>query len=105
MAYRLTPWKNVARPHPDIVGGALDMGTYAVNLARVFRGGDGVPQVYATPERFFAATYFTERMRTLLHDVLAGLGGGSGDRVLQLRTPFGGGKTHSLVALLHLARD
>lgn len=105
MAYRLTPWTHVARPHPDIVGGSLDMGTYAVNLARIFRRGKGVPEVYATADRFFAATYFTERLRELLHDVFAGLAGGSGDRVLQLRTPFGGGKTHSLVALLHLARD
>jgi hypothetical protein len=104
MAYRLTPWTHVARPHSDITGGSLDMGTYAVNLARVFRGGEGVPEVYATPDRFFAATYFTERLRELLTDVFTGLAGGRGDRVLQLRTPFGGGKTHSLVALLHLAR-
>ena len=104
MAYRLTPWTHVARPHADITGGSLDMGTYAVNLARVFRGGKGVPEVYATPDRFFAATYFTERLRELLADVFSGLAGGRGDRVLQLRTPFGGGKTHSLVALLHLAR-
>ncbi len=94
-AYRLTPWTEVARPHPDVAGGALDMGTYAANLAQVFRQAPGVPEVYARPERFFGATYFTEGLRRLLGDVLGVLAGGDGDRVLQLRTPFGGGKTHT----------
>ncbi len=84
MAYRLTPWTHVARPHADITGGSLDMGTYAVNLARVFRGGKGVPEVYATPDRFFAATYFTERLRELLADVFSGLAGGTKALVFQL---------------------
>jgi len=104
-AYRLAAWTSVARPHADVTGGALDMGTYAANLARVFRGIEGVPEVYRRPDRFFAATYLTAGLRSLLHDVLAVLEGDDGDRVLQLRTPFGGGKTHTLVALLHLARD
>jgi hypothetical protein len=104
-AYRLVPWTDVAQPNQDVAGGALDMGTYAVNLARVFRRRPGVPDVYGRPDRFFAATYFTEKLRELLTDVLEVLAGGPGDQVLQLRTPFGGGKTHTLVALLHLARD
>lgn len=103
-AYRVAPWAEVARPHPDVAGGALDMGTYAVNLAQVFRGTYGVPEVYSRPERFFAATYLTDGLRRLLSDVLGVLAGRPGDRVLQLRTPFGGGKTHTLVTLLHLAR-
>src|SRR5690348_1093383 len=104
-AYRLAPWTTVARPHEDVTGGALDMGTYAANLAGVLRRRSGVPDVYTRPGAFFAATYMTAALRQLLQDVLRVLGGGMGDRVLQLRTPFGGGKTHTLVALLHLARD
>jgi hypothetical protein len=103
--YRLAPWTTVARPHTDVTSGALGMGTYAANLAGVFRRRPGVPEVYADPDRFCAATYLTAALRQLLDDVLRVLQGGSGDRVLQLRTPFGGGKTHTLVALLHLARD
>ena len=64
-----------------------------------------MPDVYTRPDTFFAATYLTAALQALLRDVLRVLGGGPGDRVLQLRTPFGGGKTHTLVALLHLARD
>jgi hypothetical protein len=81
------------------------MGTYAANLAGVFRRRSGTSEVYAEPDRFFAATYLTQGLRDLLHDTLRVLAGGDGARVLQLRTPFGGGKTHTLVALLHLARD
>lgn len=81
------------------------MGTYAANLAGVFRRRPGLPDVYTRPDSFIAATYLTSALRELLEDVLGVLGGGPGDRVLQLRTPFGGGKTHTLVALLHLARD
>ena len=104
-AYRLVPWTDVVEPHDDVKGGALDMGTYAVNLANVFRRAGGVPDVYARPDRFFARTYPTEGLTRLLTDVLTVLAGGAGDRILQLRTPFGGGKTHTLVALLHLVRN
>lgn len=81
------------------------MGTYAANLAGVFRGRPGIAPVYTDAGRFYRATYLTAKMRELLEDVMNVLAGGSGSHVLQLRTPFGGGKTHSLVALLHLARD
>src|SRR5579864_4842018 len=104
-AYRLVPWTQVARPHSDVTSGALEMGTYAANLAAVFRGRAGAPDVYARADRFFAATYVTPQLRRLLEDVLGAIAGHGGDRVLQLRTPFGGGKTHTLLALLHLARD
>jgi hypothetical protein len=104
-AYRLSPWTTVTRPHQDVTSGALDMGTYAANLAAVFRRRPGVAEVYTDPDRFFASTYLTPALRQLLDDVLRVVGGGAGDRVLQLRTPFGGGKTHTLLALLHLARD
>jgi len=104
-AYRLTPWTQIARPHDDVIGAALDMGTYAANLAGVYRARHGIPPVYLDASRFFAATYLTDKLQELLRDVLSVLGGGDGDRVLQLRTPFGGGKTHTLLALLHLARD
>ncbi|MEU5435433.1 DUF499 domain-containing protein [Streptomyces sp. NPDC020719] len=81
------------------------MGTYAANLSGVFRGRQGISPVYMDAGRFYQATYLTEKMGELLTDVMSVLAGGVGSHVLQLRTPFGGGKTHSLVALLHLVRD
>ena len=92
----------MVRPHPDVASGDLAMGTYAANLAAVALGGGAEPCT-AMPSEFFAATYFTPTMRELLRDVFGALAGEAGDRVVQLRTPFGGGKTHSLLALYHLA--
>jgi hypothetical protein len=103
LATGLRPWTDLVRPHSDITSADLDMGTYAANLAAAAleqRGRD----VYLKPAEFFASTYFTGTMRTLLSEVFGALAGQRGDRVVQLRTPFGGGKTHSLLALWHLAK-
>lgn len=103
-AYALRPWADVVRPHPDVASGDLALGTYAANLAKVAMTREAEP-VYADAEAFFAATYFTPTMVGLLRDVFRALAGQGGDRVVQLKTPFGGGKTHSLLALYHLARS
>lgn len=104
LAYALRSWTDVVRPHPDVASGDLAMGTYAANLAKVAMTQDAEP-VYADAAAFFAATYFTPTMVGLLRDIFRALGGEGGDRVVQLKTPFGGGKTHSLLALYHLARS
>ena len=101
-AYALRPWADVVRPHADVASGDLAMGTYAANLAKVAMSHEAEP-VYADAEAFFAATYFTPTMVGLLRDIFRALSGHGGDRVVQLKTPFGGGKTHSLLALYHLA--
>ena len=102
-AYTLKSWTDVVRPHPDVASGDLAMGTYAANLAAVAYRSDSSASVYANAGEFFASTYCTRALRQLLADVFGALGGAPGDRVLQLRTPFGGGKTHTLLALYHLA--
>ena len=104
-AYRLRPWNEVVRPHRDILEGDLEMATYAADLGAVDRGDENTPRVYLDARDFFRTTYMTENLRRLLADVLGVVGGGQGDRVLQLRTPFGGGKTHALLALYHLMRS
>jgi hypothetical protein len=102
-AYQLKPWTQVVTPHVDILEGRLDSSTYAASLGSVVRGDATCPRVYQDAREFFKATYMTKELRRLLEGVLRGLKGEKGDRVLQLRTPFGGGKTHSLVSLYHLA--
>ena len=81
------------------------MDTYAANLGKVVHGDNSVRPVYRDAHAFFEATYLTAELRRILTDVMAVLAGKSGDRVLQLRTPFGGGKTHTLLSLYHLARS
>src|SRR5258706_13266657 len=98
----LPTWNRVVTPHIDIIQGQLSMDTYAVNLGKVVQGDSSVRPVYRDARAFFEATYLTTELRRILTDVFAVLAGRSGDRVLQLRTPFGGGKTHGLLSLYHL---
>src|SRR5947209_3619571 len=79
------------------------MGTFAANLAAVAYRAPTYPAVYADATEFFRATYLTPAMSSLLDDVFGVLAGRPGDRAVQWRTPFGGGKTHTLLALYHLA--
>jgi predicted AAA+ superfamily ATPase len=102
-AYRLRPWTDVVVPHADVASGDLAMGTYAANLAAVAYRTRTSPHVYDDPAAFYRSTYLTPAMTRLLADVFGVLDGRPGDRALQLRTPFGGGKTHTLLALYHLA--
>ncbi len=95
------PWREVVTPHRDIREGHFDESTFAADLADVLA--DRGPLEYRDPQTFFRKTYPTEGIVRLLSVVLARLAGkGRGEPVIQIQTPFGGGKTHSLVALYHL---
>ncbi|MBC8450530.1 MAG: ATP-binding protein [Chloroflexi bacterium] len=102
---QLRPWSQVVRLHPDVEAGDTAVATYAIDLGALVVGDRNVPLVYRRPDAFFSATHLTSGLRRLLEDVLDGLAGGKGDRVLQLRSPFGGGKSHTLAALYHTAQD
>ena len=102
-ATALKLWTDVVTPHQDIRDGQLELSTYAADLAAVAFGDPRCPDVYRTAAAFFAATYMTSNLAGLLADVVRVLNGEPGDRVLQLRTAFGGGKTHALIALYHFA--
>jgi hypothetical protein len=92
--------------HPDVEAGALTEAVFAIDLGAIAAGDPNVPIVNRDPEAFFRATYLTADLRRLLDEVLGSLAGKTGyNRVLKLRTPFGGGKSHTLAALLHAARD
>lgn len=99
------PWPLVAEPHDDVRKGHFDMAQFAANLGAVDRDDQGCPELYRKPVMFYRATWRTKALDELLRHVSSVLAGGPGDRVLQLRTPFGGGKTHTLIALLHLMRS
>jgi len=100
----LRPWYAVATPHEDIRQGRLAEAVFAANLWAVVEG--TAPEVYLDPEGFFRKTYLTTGLSTVLRRVAGALSGGgeSADRIISLQTAFGGGKTHTLVALWHLAK-
>jgi hypothetical protein len=105
MAAPITPWVEVVKLHPDVLAENFSEDIFALDLGPLADGNKNVPAVYRDPEHFFRASYLTKGLRSLLEDVLSRLEGGAGNRVLKLMTPFGGGKSHTLAALYHAARN
>ena len=95
-------WRNVIEPHPDVAQGRYKNAEFAADLAQVARG-EGAYE-YRDPVEFFSRTYVTEGLKGLLVQALRRVGGLDGEPVIQLKTAFGGGKTHSMLALYHLLR-
>ena len=101
----LRPWTNLVKLHPDVEAGVLTEAIFAIDLGAIAANDPNVPVVNRNPEAFFRATYLTADLQRILEEVLASLAGTSDyNRVLKLRTPFGGGKSHTLASLLHAAR-
>lgn len=98
----LLPWREIIEPHPDVAQGLYRNAEFAADLAQVARG-EGSYE-YRDPVEFFARTYVTEGMAGLLEQALRRISGNGGEPVIQLKTAFGGGKTHSMLALYHLLR-
>jgi hypothetical protein len=97
----MKPWLQVAVPHKDIREGRLDEAVFAASLGDVVQ--DKGPIDYRDPETFFRKTYFSAGLTNLIGAVVSRLSGkGEGDTVIQIQTPFGGGKTHALLALYHI---
>lgn len=96
----LNPWRDVVTPHKDVASGRYQQAEFAADLAQVHRG-EGETE-YRDPEEFFRRTYLTQGLTHLLTGALQRLSGKAGDPVVELQTNFGGGKTHSMLALFHL---
>jgi hypothetical protein len=104
MSETLKPWYAVATPHEDIREGRLAEAVFAANVWAVVQ--NTAPEVYLDPEEFYRKTFMTTGLGTVLRRVAGALRGDgeAGDRIISLQTAFGGGKTHTLVALWHLAK-
>ncbi|MDX2278440.1 MAG: DUF499 domain-containing protein [Saprospiraceae bacterium] len=100
----LKPWFKVVKPHLDIQMGRLDESIFAANLGEVALGFGR--EIYNNPVIFFQKTYFTVGLKSIAKRVVQGLNGGqdADNRVISLQTGFGGGKTHTLISLYHLAK-
>ncbi|MHB8628640.1 MAG: DUF499 domain-containing protein [Aggregatilineales bacterium] len=96
----LRPWRLVVKPHPDVASGRYIMADFVANIADV-KDNRAAPE-YGNPAEFFRRTYLTEGLLSLLITGVRRLTGQGDDPVVQLQTSFGGGKTHSLLALYHL---
>lgn len=100
----MKPWRKVVELHKDVKRGKIDESVFAADLGDVVNGRG--PIEYQDPELFFKKTYPTKGLLNLLVAILSRLSGkGEGEPVIQIQTPFGGGKTHSLIALYHLFKS
>ena len=99
----LKAWREAIQPRADVSQGAFHQAEFAADLQQVHDG--RAANEYGNPVTFFAQTYLTSGLRMLLVNAARRLGGKGGDPVIQTKTGFGGGKTHSLIALHHLAKS
>ncbi len=103
---RLPPFETIAKPHNDILKGRFTADTYAARLGQVVKN-EG-PLEYRNAQRFFERTHETNGLISLLNGVegrLKGRNRQNQDPIVQLQTPFGGGKTHTLISLYHKAKE
>jgi hypothetical protein len=97
----LKPWREIIIPHPDVLSGTFQQSEFAADLTAV-RTGKATPE-YGDAKSFYERTFITEGMGRLLTQVAQRLNSKGGEPVVQLQTAFGGGKTHTMLAVYHLA--
>jgi len=99
----LKPWREVITPHPDVAAGQYRAAEFAADLYMVASGNTDVSREYRDPIEFFQRTYLTEGLRELLGRAAQRIAGDlTASPIVNLQTNFGGGKTHSMLALYHL---
>jgi len=96
----LAPWRDVIEPHEDVASGNYLNAEFAADLYQVWKGEASAE--YLDPKEFYRRTYLTHGLRELLSTAIKRLADQGGDPVVALQTNFGGGKTHSMLALYHL---
>ncbi len=100
----LKPWYKVAIPREDLrEGKPLDAAEFAVHLDQVREG--QAKEDYQNPQRFFARTFLTKNLTEIAGEVIRRLSGIQTETsaVFNMSTQFGGGKTHALTLMYHLA--
>lgn len=102
----MEPWYKVVTPRKEVrEGRSFNPDEFAIALEQVVSG--KAPEDYRDPAKFFARTCFTRALREHAGMVLRRLAGQTDSTapVLALITQFGGGKTHTLTTLYHIAKS
>ncbi len=96
-----TPWRSLVHPHADVLSDAFTEAEFAADLGQVSRG--EARAEYGDPHEFFKRTFLTTGLEALLTSAARRFADQGGDPVIELQTGFGGGKTHSMLALYHMS--
>ena len=99
-AVGLPPWRDLVEPHEDVASGNYQNAEFAADLYQVYT--KIASSEYGEPVEFFRRTFLTQGLRDLLSTALKRWTTDGGDPVVALQTNFGGGKTHSMLALYHI---
>ncbi len=98
----LPPWREVLKPHSDVASGRYSNAEFAADLYSVAVQRNAAKE-YQEPIEFFRRTYLTDGLKELLRRAVDRVSGSqSANPVINLQTTFGGGKTHSMLAVWHL---
>lgn len=97
----MKPWREVCVPHGDVLKGTFLQSEFAADILAVKN--NKATREYKDAAAFYERTFITEGMGLLLTQVARRLNGRGGEPVIQLQTGFGGGKTHTMLAVYHLA--
>ncbi len=98
----IKPWREIVTPHQNVLEGTFQESEFAADLHKVANG--TASREYQNPGLFYERTFITEGMRLMLESVAKRFTGMGGDPVVQLQTAFGGGKTHAMLAVYHMAK-
>ncbi len=101
VAVDLPPWRELISPHDDVTSGRFEMAQYAADLYQVWKG--KADDEYGNATQFYQRTFITDGLSKLITGAAQRFSGAGGDPIVKLQTNFGGGKTHALIALYHLA--
>ena len=99
----MKPFHVVAVPHNDIITKKITMDVFAADLWDTFQNTGS--EEYADSETFFKKTHMTANLQSILNGVQSRLEGNGGDGFQHIETPFGGGKTHALIAMYHNSKQ
>ena len=99
----LKAFHTIAAPHDDIIRRKLTMDVFAADLWDTFKNRGSIE--YTDPGTFFKKTHITKNLQRILDDVQDRLQGRGGDGFNHIETPYGGGKTHAMIAMYHSARS
>lgn len=95
----LPAWRDVVTPHDDVATGEFQLADFAADLRLVHEGKARFE--YSDPSEFFSRTFMTDGLTDLLKQTVLRMHGLGGDPIVDLMTTFGGGKTHSMLAVYH----
>lgn len=100
----MEPWHKLVTPRKEVrEGRSFNPDEFAIHLEQIVNG--TAPEDYKNPEPFFARTCFTSALKEHCAMTLRRLAGETVNTapVMTLITQFGGGKTHTLATLYHMA--